>query len=198
MTGGRAMKAGALGLGLLALVACKEEAMQNVSPVTLNLQAVGHYCQMELLEHDGPKGQAHLAGLPGAPLFFSQVRDAVAYMRMPEQSHAILAVWVNDMGAEGASWSEPGADNWIPAKDAFYVVGARVKGGMGAPELVPFSNEARAVAFVQQRGGEVMRFDQIPDETVLAPVALDGETQESDSDPDFEQRLRALSRKTGG
>lgn len=181
---------------MIALSACKEEAAQDVTAVSLNPQAVGFYCQMELLEHEGPKGQAHLAGLPGAPLFFSQVRDAVAYMRMPEQSHAILAVWVNDMGAKGASWAEPGVDNWIKAEDAVYVVGARVKGGMGAPELVPFSDPARATDFAQASGGEVMTLSQIPDEAVLAPVELEADPPDADSE--FEQRLRALSRKTEG
>lgn len=180
----------------LLLVACKEDVTQDVSPVSLDPQAVGHYCQMELLEHDGPKGQAHLAGLPGAPVFFSQVRDTVAYMRMPEQSHAILAVWVNDMGAAGATWAKPGIDNWIKAQDAVYVVGAAVKGGMGAPELVPFSDPARARAFAVANGGAVLAFDQIPDAAVLAPVDQDSDAQNSDTD--FEQRLRALSRKTGG
>jgi copper chaperone NosL len=192
------MKHIAFVLCLLALAACKEEVAQDVSAVRLNPQAVGHYCQMELLEHEGPKGQAHLAGLPGAPLFFSQVRDAVAYMRMPEQSHAILAVWVNDMGAAGASWANPGANNWIRAEDAFFVIGADVKGGMGAPELVPFSDPALAKAFAAENGGTVATLDQIPNEAVLAPVDLDGVAQGDDSDTDFEQRLRALSRKTGG
>jgi copper chaperone NosL len=180
----------------LGLAACQEEAAQDLSPVALNPQAVGHYCQMELLEHDGPKGQAHLAGLPGAPLFFSQVRDAVAYMRMPEQSHAVLAVWVNDMGAAGATWAAPGVNNWIDAKDAVYVVGAAVKGGMGAPELVPFSDPALARAFADANGGAVMDFAAIPDDAVLAPV--DQDTDAGQADTEFEQRLRALSRKTGG
>ncbi|WP_022702906.1 nitrous oxide reductase accessory protein NosL [Pseudorhodobacter ferrugineus] len=185
-------------LVLLTLTACKEDVAQDVSAVSLDPQAVGHFCQMELLEHEGPKGQAHLAGLPGAPLFFSQVRDAVAYIRMPEQSHSILVVWVNDMGADGASWEAPGIDNWIRADTALYVVGAAVKGGMGAPEIVPFSDPARAAAFAKANGGAVMSLDQIPDEAVLAPVALNGIAQDDDSDSDFEQRLRELSRKTGG
>lgn len=192
------MKRIGLTLCLLILAACKEDAAQDISAVTLDPQAVGHYCQMELLEHEGPKGQAHLAGLPGAPLFFSQVRDALAYMRMPEQSHAILAVWVNDMGAKGASWANPGAENWIRAEDAVYVIGADVVGGMGAPELVPFADPALAADFAAQNGGSVMTLDQIPNEAVLAPVDLDGVAQGDGNDTDFEQRLRALSRKTGG
>lgn len=190
------MRGAVFGIGLLALMGCNEDVAQDVSAVTLDPQSVGHFCQMELLEHDGPKGQVHLGGLPGAPLFFSQVRDAVAYTRMPEQSHAILAVWVNDMGAEGASWADPGANNWTLAETAVYVVGARVKGGMGAPELVPFTDPAKAAAFAQANGGDVMTLDQIPDDAVLAPVVLDAENPEADTE--FEQRLRALSRKPGG
>ncbi|MCV2891965.1 nitrous oxide reductase accessory protein NosL [Lentibacter sp. XHP0401] len=179
---------------LLALAACKEEAKQDTSAVPLNADAVGHYCQMNLLEHAGPKAQAHLAGLPAAPLFFSQVRDAIAYMRMPEQSHAILTIWVNDMGAQGATWDAPGADNWITAEEAVYVVGSSVVGGMGAPEIVPFSNRVKAREFAAENGGNLMRLSDIPDSTVLAPVALDGE----ETDSDFEDRLRALSRENRG
>lgn len=187
------MKHFACVLILLALSACKEEVAQDVSAVPLTAGAVGHYCQMNLLEHAGPKAQAHLGGLPGAPLFFSQVRDVVAYMRMPEQSHDIVAVWVNDMGAPGASWDAPGSANWIPAQEAVYVVGARVVGGMGAPELVPFANPAAAAEFVRANGGQIMTLEDIPDSAVLAPVEL---TPEAD-DTDFENRLRALSRELG-
>jgi copper chaperone NosL len=177
----------------LVLAACKEDVAQDTTPLPLNAEAVGHYCQMNLLEHDGPKAQAHLGGLPGAPLFFSQVRDVVAYLRMPEQSHEVVAVWVNDMGAAGASWAAPGATNWIDAEQAVYVVGADVVGGMGAPELVPFSDRDAAQSFAAANGGAVMTLDEIPDTAVLAPVEL---VQDND-DSAFEDRLRALSDKMG-
>lgn len=178
------------------LAACQEEVAQDTTAVPLNPQAIGHYCQMELMEHEGPKAQVHLGGLPGAPLFFSQVRDVVAYSRMPEQSHVILAIWVNDMGAAGATWAEPGINNWIKAEDAVFVVGSAIEGGMGAPELVPFSDPAAARSFVDANGGVVMTLAEIPDTAVLAPATMDTEAPEADSE--FEQRLRALSRKTGG
>ena len=187
------MKHFSLVLFCLALAACKEEVAQDVTPVGLSPDAVGHYCQMTLLEHDGPKAQAHLAGLPGAPLFFSQVRDVVAYLRMPEQSHEVVAVWVNDMGAAGASWDAPGAQNWINAQDALFVVGADVVGGMGAPELVPFSDRTAAQGFAAIHGGAVMALDEIPDAAVLAPVDLVHDTDDSA----FQDRLRALSDKMG-
>jgi copper chaperone NosL len=181
-------------IALLALLACKEETLQDTSALPLTQAAIGHYCQMDLLEHDGPKAQAHLAGLPGAPLFFSQVRDVVAFTRMPEQSHDILAVWVSDMSAAGATWAAPGPTNWIKAQDAVYVVGSNVIGGMGAPELVPFSKPTDADAFAQLNGGQVMRLDDIPDHAALAPVVLDGDTD----DATYENRLNALSRQPEG
>ena len=176
----------------LVLAACREDVAQNTDPLALTPETVGYFCQMNLLEHPGPKGQAHLEGLPGAPLFFSQTRDLVAYVRMPEQSHRILALWVNDMGAEGATWDDPG-NTWIDAKTAYYVVGSAVQGGMGAPEFVPFADPEKAGAFADANGGNVMSFDDIPDVLLAAP-----DTADIGNDADFEQRLRALSQQAGG
>jgi copper chaperone NosL len=178
----------------LLLSACKEEA-QDVSPVALTEESVGHYCQMQLLEHDGPKAQVHMKGYPGKPLYFSQVRDAVAYSRLPEQDGVILALWVNDMGAPGATWAQPGAENWIDATTAHYVVGSTVKGGMGAPELVPFADLDKAADFAARNGGAVMALATIPDTAVIAPVALPGDAT---TDADYSNRLKALSDKIGG
>lgn len=186
-----------LALSLLALAACREDsASAPPAPVTMTAEAVGHYCQMNLLEHPGPKAQVHLDGLPW-PLFFSQVRDAIAYQRMPEQSHMIAMIYVSDMGADGAHWDNPGPDNWIAAESALYVVGAAVEGGMGAPELVPFSTRVAAEAFAQEHGGAVMALADIPDSDVLAPVVLEDDVGAED-DADFDERLRALSRELEG
>nr|AWJ66022.1 nitrous oxide reductase maturation protein, outer-membrane lipoprotein [uncultured bacterium] len=180
---------------ILLLAACRQEAEQAIDPVTLSASSVGHFCQMNLLEHPGPKAQVHLDGIPGAPLFFSQVRDAVAYARLPEQDHVILAIWVNDMGAPGATWENPGATNWIDAQTAHYVVGSDQAGGMGAPELVPFADISAAAAFADAHDGTVSALDAIPDAAVIAPVAL--QPGEGD-DADFRDRLRALSQRPEG
>ncbi|NJM84134.1 MAG: copper resistance protein CopZ [Tabrizicola sp.] len=181
---------------ILLLAACTEEA-QDLTPVALTADAVGHYCQMGLLEHSGPKAQVHLEGYAGMPLYFSQVRDAIAYSRLPEQDGVILAIYVNDMGAPGASWTNPGASNWIPAEEAHYVVGSRAEGGMGAPELVPFADPEGAAAFAREKGGAVMALAAVPDEAVIAPVALGADLAPGD-DADYDARLRALSDKIGG
>lgn len=178
----------------LTIAACKEEVAQDLTPVEMTAETLGHFCQMNLLEHPGPKAQIHLEGLPGVPLYFSQVRDALAYQRMPEQSLPMLAIYVNDMGAAGASWEVPGTGNWIPAATAFYVLGSAREGGMGAPETVPFASRDAAEAFAKAEGGEVLTFDAIPEEAVLAPVEMSTglADDQSDSDDDFADRLRAI------
>ncbi|MFC3085223.1 nitrous oxide reductase accessory protein NosL [Tabrizicola soli] len=179
-------------LFVLALAACQDEVAQNTDPLALTPETIGHFCQMNLLEHEGPKGQVHLEGLPGAPLFFSQVSDTVAYLRLPEQTHKVLAIYVSDMGAEGATWQEPGAANWIDATTAHYVVGGDLPGGMGAPEIAPFAELADAQAFAAEHGGNVMGLKDIPDSAVIAPMP------EAGGDDDYSRRLKALSDKTGG
>ncbi|MCJ8151684.1 MULTISPECIES: nitrous oxide reductase accessory protein NosL [Shinella] len=187
----------ALFVAALALLsACKEEVAQSTTPQDMTPETLGHYCQMNLLEHPGPKAQVFLEG-NAAPLFFSQVRDAVAYMRGPEQVAPILAVYVNDMGEAGATWDRPGDGNWIAADKAFYVLGSARAGGMGAPEAVPFSSRERAEDFVLAEGGRVLTLADITDDMVLAPVQA-GEDQADDADADFDGRLRALPNKAGG
>lgn len=178
----------------LPLAACKEEVVQDISPVEFTDQTIGHYCQMNLTEHPGPKAQVHLEGIPD-PLFFSQVRDAIAFTRAPEQVAPILAVQVNDMARPGATWEVPGVGNWIEAEGAWFVLGSRREGGMGAPEAVPFSTREAAEAFRTAEGGTLMRLSDIPDDMVLAPVEDMGQPGDDEAgDADFESRLRALSR----
>jgi copper chaperone NosL len=88
---------------------------------------------------------------------------------MPEQSHAITAIYVSDMSM-APSWEDPGPENWAAAEDVVYVVGATVPGGMGAPELVPFTTRGAAETFMAENGGEILALDAIPDALVLAPV----------------------------
>ena len=85
-------------LALLLLTACKEQAPIPL-PVAMTADSTGYFCQMDILGHPGPKAQVHLATYPGKPLFFSQVKDAVAYLRMPEQIDTVTVTYVSDMGA---------------------------------------------------------------------------------------------------
>lgn len=160
-------------LPLAVLAGCKEDVADLVlpEPQELTVEAAGHYCQMVILEHQGPKAQVFLDGYL-APLWFSQVRDGLAYLKSEEQSADIVVLYVNDMG-EAISWNEPGEDNWINAADAYYVVGSDAIGGMGAPEVTPFGARLKAEEFITNHGGEIMLLDEIPAELVLSPVEFD-------------------------
>jgi len=157
-------------LAAFLLAACQQDESRAPDPVAMTGEALGHFCMMQLDQHPGPKAQIHLTGLPD-PIFFAQVRDALAYVKGPERDADIAAVYVSDMGT-APSWEAPGIDNWTDAATAHFVVGAAVTGGMGAPEIVPFSDAAAARAFADRKGGAVMTLDAIPPETVLAPVDI--------------------------
>lgn len=155
-------------VALLAAAGCRQEpAATKPAAVALSAEALGHYCQMTVLDHPGPKAQIHLAGNPH-PLWFSQVRDAVTFTLLPEEPRNIAAIYVNDM--EGADWADPGANNWIDAEQAHFVIDSRVGGGMGAPEAIPFGTRAAADAFAAAQGGRILRFAEIPEDYVLAPA----------------------------
>ncbi|ABG31180.1 copper resistance protein CopZ [Roseobacter denitrificans] len=156
-------------LSALLLIACKEELAEAPDPMPLTAENVAHYCMMNISEHPGPKAQIFLSGVPD-PIFFAQVRDAFTYLASAEQDGYVAAVYVNDMST--VSWDRPGAENWMLAQNAHYVVGSDKPGGMGAPELVPFSDPARALAFASRYGGAIYEKHEVPEQSFLAPVDL--------------------------
>lgn len=159
-------------IAALALTACQEEeAKAPPPPIDLTQEALSFFCQMNVSEHGGPKGQIHLEGFP-VPLFFAQVRDLVAYLKSPERDAEITAIYVSNMSV-APSWAAPGIDNWVAAETALFVVGAPVAGGMGAPEIVPFADADAANDFANTYGGEVLSLNKIPDDAVFGPIDLD-------------------------
>ena len=164
----------------VVLTACAEEEVAEVPPpIEVTAEATGHYCGMLLKDHEGPKGQIHLAGGED-PVWFSSVRDTVAFTRLPEEPKTIVAIYVNDMG-QATNWSEPEPGTWVEAREAWFVLGSRRLSGMGAPEAVPFSGEEAAHSFAAAHGGTVVRFDKIPDSYVLGTLEIGSEPgQDSD------------------
>lgn len=159
-------------LALLALCACSDEASgPPPAPHKLTAEAVGHYCGMNLHEHTGPKGQIILAS-QNAPVWFSSARDAFSYTMLDEEAKDVRAVYVSDMG-KAASWDNPGDDNWVDARQAFFVIGSGKQGGMGAPETIPFSERAAAEKFAGEHGGKVVTFAEVPADYVLSSEPAD-------------------------
>lgn len=169
------------------LAGCQDEQANLPDPIDITEESAGFYCQMALLDHVGPKGQIYLDGL-SAPLFFSQVKDAIAYLHMPEQSHAVVVTYVQDMTA--GTWAEPGP--WMRVDEAIYVIGSDALGGMEAPEFVPFSKESAALDFVQIHGGEIRKFSAITATQALSTPPASSVNSAEDAH-DISARLSALS-----
>ena len=154
-------------LPLTALLsACEKTQSVEVPPAqVLTNDANGYYCLMTVLNHKGPKGQIILSDKQQA-LWFTSVRDTIAFTLSPEEPKNIAAIYVNDMS--DANWDNPGSENWIDARKAWYVLGSKRSGGMGAPEAVPFSTKQGADLFAKKHGGSVHSFDSIPQEYIIA------------------------------
>ena len=87
----------------------------------------------------------------------AQRKRAVAarsFTMLPEEPKDIRAIYVSDM-AKALDWDKPGTTNWVDARQASFVIGSRMKGGMGGDEAVPFSDKGAAERFAAENGGKV-------------------------------------------
>ncbi|MHA6645307.1 nitrous oxide reductase accessory protein NosL [Mesorhizobium sp. A623] len=158
---------------LLALTACQREAEAPPAPFAMTEEAMGRYCGMNILEHAGPKGQVILAKYD-EPIWFSSARDTIAFTMLPEEPKDIRAIYVSDM-ARATNWAAPGANNWVDARKAFFVIYSDARGGMGTAEAVPFSSEEAALGFAKDRGGKIVQFNDIPRDYILEQQGIGGE-----------------------
>lgn len=151
---------------IVTLGACSENVVvRKPEAQALTRDSIGYFCGMIVADHEGPKGQVLLANRDEA-LWFASVRDTIAFTRLPEEINPVAAVYVNDL-SRAVSWEHPGVDAWVEIDDAVYVVGSARRGGMGAPELAPFSDRDDAELFAEQYGGEILTLGEIPNDAVL-------------------------------
>ncbi|MGI9288985.1 MAG: nitrous oxide reductase accessory protein NosL [Pseudomonadales bacterium] len=141
----------------------REEAPRPLTPTRADL---GYFCRMIVEDHLGPKSQVFLSG-KDEPLWFTSVRDGIAFTLLPEEPRNIRSVFVTAM--DNTDWSHPETElqSWISADKAWYVVGSKRRGGMGAAEAIPFKNESAAQGFAEEFGGYVAALVEIPDNYIL-------------------------------
>ena len=97
----------------------------------------------------------------------------IAAIRADNKDFAVILTYrIAQIHEKAESWDAPGASNWIRAEEAHFVIGADVKGGMGAPEIVPFGDKAAASDFTALKGGTIAKLDDIPGDAVLSAVDL--------------------------
>ncbi|MBV6271873.1 nitrous oxide reductase accessory protein NosL [Alcaligenaceae bacterium CGII-47] len=134
-------------------------------PQPITVDAVGHYCGMNLTEHVGPKGQILLNDRE-QPVWFTTIKQLFAYTLLPEEPKGIRALYVNDMGRM-INQDQPEVDTWIDARKAFYVIESAVLGGMSVEDAMPFSDLAQAQEFANKNNGRIVRFDEMPENYIL-------------------------------
>ncbi|OSQ36030.1 hypothetical protein TMES_19460 [Thalassospira mesophila] len=174
---------------MLALLAgCDgEKTVELPPPATLSRDAQGFFCGMIVEDHPGPKAQV-FHRTDKTPFWFPSVRDAIAYSLFPDEAGNIAIIYVSDMTGY-TDWNNP-PQNWIPAQSAFFVLhsdqtsgmaaqlGAGVPGSAGRAsgggnlayqvgEAVPFSTREAAEGYVKNHGGNIVRYDEIPQSYVL-------------------------------
>ena len=162
----RTLLAGGLAAALL-LTACDDgdQVAAKPAPQELTREAIGHYCNMIVADHHGPKAQLFLRD-SDEPIWFSSVRDAIAFTLLPDEPKTIAAIYVNDMAR--ASWAAPEEGTWIEAEGAHYVIESDRRGGMGALEAVPFGDKAAAERFIAQHGGRIVALAEVPEDYILS------------------------------
>lgn len=135
------------------------------TPQEITQDSVGHFCGMDLIEHDGPKGQIFVKG-NDKPLWFSTIRQVMAYSILPDSPKGLSAIYVTDM-SKVENLHQPETGSWMKAVDAYYVTESSFQGGMGGEDPLPFSNEAQALAFIQEHGGRIQRFGEMSEDYIL-------------------------------
>ena len=136
---------------------------------------------MSLDEHPGPKGQIFVRPDP-KPFWFSSVHDTFAFLMLPDTPKAVTAVYVNDM-AKANNWDHPEPGTWVDAHKAIYVIGSHKHGGMGEAEAVPFSDKGAAQRFVDQYGGRIVGFSEMPRDYILSSGNPTGPNQAATPGP---------------
>lgn len=149
---------------LLFLTACSEEQIKEIPQAQEPKEAIGYYCNMTIVAHSAAKGQIFI-NRQDKPIWHATIRDLFIYMKSPEESHDIAAIYVNDMGV--ANWDKPEAGTWIDARNAYYVIKSSKRNGMGGLAIVPFGDINKSKAFVSKYGGEIVNSEGITSEFVF-------------------------------
>ena len=153
---------------LLADCGKPDRAAAQPAPLEISESGPAQFCGMALSEHAGPKGQIFLRD-QAKPLWFASVRDAFAFLLLPEMPKDIAIIYVNDM-ALAHNWDQPEPGTWIDAKKAIYVIGSGRRSGMNTDEAVPFGSADAAQQFILEFGGRTVGFNDMPSRYILNDV----------------------------
>ena len=167
--------AGLAGVGSLAGCLGDDDGTEEApDPVALDDGKQCDVCGMVIEEHFGPNGQVFYENHPedrNGPAWYDSVRELfVDRFAQEERGRDPLATYVIDYARVDYEVIEQDERNYlsthveagsfVEAEDAVFVVESGVEGAMG-PDLVPFSDEGAAEAFVDAEGRRVVEYDEV-------------------------------------
>ncbi len=142
---------------MVALAACGK-APTSTTPVEIGDDTACALDGMLLRDYPGPKAQLQYA--ESEPEFFCDTVEMFSMLLKPEQARRVVAAYTQDMAK--ADWDQP-IDQWIDARQAFYVQGSDMMGSMG-PTFAAFGRREDAEAFARKHGGKVLRYEEVTPE----------------------------------
>jgi copper chaperone NosL len=143
---------------LIVFSACEQDnkAASKASPAAIS---GGDECALDgmiVANYPGPKAQIQYRQ-EGKRDFYCETKELFHVYIEPGLEARVIAIYVQDTAA--IDWGKP-VNNWIEAKGALYVVGARIDGSMG-PTYAPFKSREAAAPFVSKYGGEIKTFNEV-------------------------------------
>ena len=138
----------------LSLLSCgpadDKDADGSHGPIALSDQD-DEVCGMLVREQSAPRGQ--IAHNDGSRFFFCSIGDMLVHLGAPSSHGRPNAIFVEVMEPrEDPSQPHTGIHPWVPAEDAFYVVGIERPGIMGEPVLA-YASRSDAEAVIARHAG---------------------------------------------
>ncbi len=116
-------------------------------------------CGMIVREQPSPRGQ--VVHRDGTHEWFCSIADVVAYVGAPSPHGRIEHVWVETQAVDVDPAANATADlPWMPAADAFFVLGVERERVMG-PGVLVFASEADARSAAERLHGRMARWDEV-------------------------------------
>jgi copper chaperone NosL len=145
---------------LLPLLAFNPSTANGEPIDTVSAEIRCSVCGMFVAKYPNWLAQIHYDD-PSQTRFFDGPKDMMVFYFAPEQYGGPSRETIKDIFVKDYYTL-----NWMPAKDAFYVIGSDVYGPMGH-EFIPFATKDAADSFLKDHHGkEVLTFDKITPELV--------------------------------
>ncbi len=153
----------------------ESEPETDVEPISLDGGRGCDVCGMVIEGGYGPNGQVHYDGdYPDdrdGPAHYDSVRELYTdRFAQRQRGNEPIATFLTDYAAVDVEIERRDGDpyvagtvapeTFIEPDDAVFVVESGVQGAMGS-ELLPFSEESAAAAFVGEHGGEIVESDEV-------------------------------------